>query len=148
VAAHSVRNWVLTIAIALAACAASYGVFYAANREPAALRAAATEGDPMQWLRLEFKLTDAQYAAIQKLHNEYGAVCANHCSAIMAARERHAPSVEVRALENACVESMTDHFRRVAALMSPEEGKRYLAIVLPRIHDYDHRGAPNLEAKP
>lgn len=142
------RNWLLTILAALAACAASYGVFYTANREPAALRTAAKDGDPMQWLRVEFKLTDAQFAEIQKLHEDYGVVCSRHCNAIMAARERHAPAKEVAALENECVQSMTDHFHRVAALMSPEQGRRYLAIVLPRIQDYDHRGAPNLEARP
>lgn len=142
------KNWLLTLAFAVIACAASFGAFYAFNREPAALRVAARNGDPMTWLRVEFKLNDAQYAAIEKLHADYGAVCAKHCAAIMAARDRHAAPTEIAALENDCVRSMTDHFHRVAALMSPNESQRYLAIVLPRIQDYDHRGAPNLEAQP
>ncbi|HVU34378.1 MAG TPA: hypothetical protein VHE61_13155 [Opitutaceae bacterium] len=142
------KNWILTLVFALAACAVSYGVFYAANREPAAVRAAARNGDAMQWLRVEFKLTDAQYAAIKQLHAQYGTVCAKHCAAIMAAQKSGAPAAEIASLENECVTSMTAHFHRVAALMSPEEGRRYLAIVLPRINDYDHRGAPNLEGHP
>lgn len=142
------KNWVLTIAIALVACAASFGAFYVLNREPPALRAAARAGDAMEWLRAEFKLTDEQYAAIKKLHDDYGSVCSQHCSAIMAAEKRGAPRGEVTALENECVKSMTEHFRRVAGLMSAQEGERYLAIVMPRVKDYDHRGTPNLEARP
>lgn len=142
------KNWLVTLLIAVLAAGTSYGVFYALNREPAAVRAAAREGDAMQWLRAEFKLTDAQYAAIKRLHADYGQVCARHCAAIQAAETRGAPRAEIQALENTCVRSMTQHFQNVAALMSPAEGQRYLAIVLPRIHDYDHRGAPNLNARP
>lgn len=142
------KNWLLTLVIALAACALSFGAFYAMNREPAGLRAAARAGDALEWLRADFKLTDAQYAAIKQLHDEYGTVCARHCDAIMTARKRGAPPAQIAALENECVQSMTDHFQRVAALMAPEQGRRYLAIVLPRVHDYDHRGTPNLQARP
>ena len=142
------KNWLLTLVIALVACAVSFGAFYVINREPAALRDAARAGDALQWLRVEFKLTDAQYATIKHLHEQYSAVCTDHCNEIMAAEKRGASPAEVRALENACVESMTDHFKRVAAVMSPNEGRRYLAIVMPRIHDYDHRGAPTLQGRP
>ena len=138
------KYWLLTLLGAVVAGAGSYGVFYALNREPPALRTAARDGDAMEWLRVEFKLNDEQFHAIQKLHAEYGTVCARHCAAIMAAEKRG----EVQSLESACVQSMNDHFHRVAALMSPEQGERYLAIVLPRVADYDHRGAPNLQARP
>ena len=37
---------------------------------------------------------------------------------------------------------------RVAALMPPGEGARYLAIVLLRIVDYDHHGPPNVQVQP
>lgn len=139
------RNWLLTLAFALAACAASFGAFYAANHRARELQAAAT--DPMEWLRVDFKLTDRQYAAIKQLHEQYGAVCAQHCNAIMAAQARGAAPTEVSALENECVASMTRHFQQVAALMAPDQGQRYLAMVMPRIHDYDHRGAPDLQAR-
>lgn len=142
------RNWLLTLAFAVAACAVSFGAFYFANREPTAVRAAAREGDAMEWLRVEFKLSAAQYAAIKQLHERYGTTCATHCNAITAAQQRHAPAAEIAGLENECVRSMSEHFERVAALMSPSEGKRYLSIVLPRIHDYDHRGAPNVQVRP
>ena len=66
----------------------------------------------------------------------------------MAAEKRGAPHAEVVALEGECVRSMTEHFRRVAALMPAREGERYLALVMPRILDYDHRGAPNVQVRP
>jgi hypothetical protein len=142
------KNWIVTVLVALAAGVVSFGAFYAVNREPAAMKAAARERDSMEWLRVEFKLTDNQYAAIKQLHGQYGSVCAEHCAAIMAAQKRNAPRTEVAGLENACVQSMTEHFHRVAALMSPGEGERYLALVLPRVQDYDHRGAPNVQVRP
>jgi hypothetical protein len=140
------RNILVTLGIALAACAAAFGVFYALNDDPA-LRRAAREGDAMAWLRTEFRLNDEQFAAIKKLHEDYGAVCAGHCRAIMDARKRSAPPAEIAALEKTCVDAMTAHFRRVAGCMPPAEGERYLATVLPRVADYDHNAAPNLQGK-
>jgi len=143
-----VKNLLLTFAIVMAACALSFGVFYAASGAPAEVRRAARERDAMAWMRLEFKLDDAQFAAIKRLHEDYRDVCAGHCAAIMAAERRQAPPAEVAALEKTCVEAMTTHFKRVAALMPPGQGGRYLAIVLPRIADFDHRGAPNVQVRP
>lgn len=138
------KNWVLTILFALAASALSFGAFYTLNRHNSEVRSAARAGDALEWLRVDFKLSDAQYAQVKQLHDDYGVVCGEHCMAIMRAEKRGAPRVEVAALERECVESMTAHFRRVASVMSPEQGERYLKIVLPRVSDYDHRGAPNL----
>jgi hypothetical protein len=141
------KNFLLTLGVALATCALAFGVFYAMNDSPE-LRRAARENDAMAWLRMEFHLSDAQFAAIKKLHDDYGAVCGEHCAAIMAARERQAPVAEVGALEKICVDAMTGHFRRVAAEMPPAEGARYLATVLPRVSGYAHTGAPNVQLKP
>ena len=66
----------------------------------------------------------------------------------MAARERQAPAAEVAALEKVCVDAMTAHFRRVAVLMPPGQGDRYLGFVLPRIAGYSHQGAPNVRVTP
>src|SRR5437762_6473458 len=102
------KNLLITVGIALAACGAAFGVFYVLNDDPA-MRRAAREGDAMAWLRTEFHLNDAQFAAIKKLHEDYGTVCAGHCAAIMEARKRSAPPAEIAALEKTCVESMTVH---------------------------------------
>ena len=141
------RNFWITLAVVLAAAAVSFGAFYVANDDPA-MRRAAQEQDAMAWLQAEFRLDDAQFAAIKQLHDNYGDECARHCSAIMDARRRQAPAEEVAALERVCVESMTVHFRRVAALMTPKQGERYLATVLPRVEGYAHEGAPTVQGRP
>jgi len=140
------KNLLITLAVALAACGAAFGVFYAMNDQPA-LRQAAHEGDAMAWLREEFHLNDTQFAAVKKLHADYNVVCAEHCTAIAAAKKRGASATEIAALEKTCVDAMTTHFRRVAALLPPGEGERYLAMVLPRVNDYDHNGAPTVQVK-
>jgi hypothetical protein len=141
------RNFLITLGVVVAACALAFGVFFALN-DDAALRRAARDNDAMAWLRAEFRLDDAQFAAIKKLHDDYGAVCGEHCAAIMDARERKAPAAEVARLEKVCVDAMSGHFKRVAALMPAEQGERYLATVLPRVSDYAHTGAPTVGAKP
>ena len=139
------RNFLFTLGVVAAACALSFGGFFAMNRESPEMRQALRDGDTMAWLRTEFRLNAAQSDAIKKLHEDYREQCAGHCAAIMAAEKRGAPQGEVAALEKICVEAMTAHFRRVAALMPPGQGERYLAVVLPRIADFDHRGAPNVQ---
>ena len=141
------RNLFITLGIALAACAVAFGAFYLLS-ENRALHAAAREGDALAWLRTEFRLNDQQFATIKKLHEDYSGVCAQHCAAIMAARERHASPAEVAALEKICVDAMTAHFRQVATLMPPGQGERYLAMVLPRVDGYSHHGPPDMRAKP
>ena len=141
------KNFVATLVLALAACGVGFGVFYVMSDEPG-LRRAARDGDAMAWLRTEFRLDEIQFARIKKLHEDYSIACGRHCAAIMAARERQAPSAEVAVLEKTCVDSMTGHFRRVAAMMPAAEGQRYLATVMPRIAGYEHVGAPNLQVAP
>jgi hypothetical protein len=139
-----VKNLLLTLAALLVVCAVSFAFFFRMNDDHA-LHQAARKGDAMAWLKVEFKLNDAQFAAVQKLHDDYSLVCGEHCAAIMAARRRAAPAAEVAALEKICVDAMTAHFRRVAGLMPREQGERYLAIVLPRVAAYDHAHAPNVQ---
>ena len=141
------KNILITLAVAVAVCAAAFGVGYLACCEPG-LHRAANEGDAMTWLRTEFHLSDAQFAAVKKLHDDYGVVCGSHCAAIMAARQRGAPATEIAALEKTCVAAMTTHFRQVAALMPAAQGERYLATVEPRVSAYEHSGAPNVQVKP
>jgi len=142
-----VKNFLITLGVVVAACAAAFGGFYALG-DDRAMHAAAREGDAMAWLRVEFRLDERQFGAIKQLHDDYSIACGKHCADIMAARARKAPAAEVAALEKICVDSMTGHFRRVAALMPPAQGERYLAMVLPRIAGYAHHGAPNVRVTP
>jgi hypothetical protein len=141
------KNLLISLGVALAACAAAFGIFYALNDDEAMHRAA-REGDAMAWLKMEFHLDDGQFAAIKKLHDDYGIVCAQHCTMITNARQRSAPQDELARLEKLCVDSMTDHFSRVAKLMPAAQGERYLATVLPLIPGYAHAGPPTMQATP
>lgn len=141
------KNLLITLVVAAALCVVSFALMYRLNDEPM-LRRAAREGDTMLWLRAEFELNDVQFAAIEKLHDDFAEKCVGHCRAIADAKRRSATSSEVAALEKTCVDAMTTHFRAVAALMPPGRGDRYLEIVMPRIAGYDHRGPPNLQVKP
>ncbi len=141
------KNWWLSLLAVAVAGAVSFGVFYAIN-DDAELRRAARDGDAMRWLRAEFHLSDEQFAAVRRLHDDYAVECTQHCRAIINARQRQAPALEIAALEQTCVDAMTGHFQRVAKLMPRGEGERYLAIVLPRISAYDHAGAPSVKVAP
>ncbi len=141
------KYFLFTLGLLVAGAGSAGLVCYRLSRDTA-LAAAARHQDTMAWLRTEFHLDGAQYAAIVRLHKAYDATCARHCQAIMAAESRHASPEQIRGLEKDCVRSMTDHFRRVAALMPSGQGGRYLAIVLPRIAAYNHRGAPTLRGTP
>jgi hypothetical protein len=116
--------------------------------------------DAMEWLRADFKLTAAQFAAIKKLHDSYSVVCEKHCNDIMDAVHARdtlkarpaADGVAVAAAERkveelrlVCESAIASHVRECAKHMSPEAGERYLALVLPKIKDFDHQAAPDLQ---
>jgi hypothetical protein len=44
-----------------------------------------------------------------------------------------------------CESAIATHVRECAAHMSPEAGRRYLALVLPKIKDFDHQAPPDLQ---
>lgn len=141
------RNLLITAALVLAVCVAAFGTGFVLGGDRA-LREAERDGDALAWLRAEFRLSDADFAAIRRLHEDFSVECGRHCAAIIAARERRAPAGEVAELERTCVDAMKVHFRRVAALMPPVQGERYLALVLPRVDGHPHHGAPNLRVGP
>ena len=148
-----------TLAVLILLAVTAGFVCYRMSCEPT-LHAAAAKGEPMAWLRADFHLTDEQYDAVQKLHDAYAGSCAEHCRMIQAAtKTRNALKAASRSdaaamleaeknlqeLRAHCETAITRHVREVAALMSPEEGQRYLALVLPKIADFDHRAAPDLK---
>lgn len=139
------KHWIFTVLLALVAAAGSYAAFYALNRPSAEVRAAAQSGDALEWLRAEFKLNEDQFARIKAIHDGYGDVCAEHCRMIREAKQTRQSAEEVARLEKVCVDSMTAHFERVAAIMTPEQGRRYLETVLPCVQGYEHQGAPSLK---
>jgi hypothetical protein len=150
-----------TLVILVLAAAALGFVCFRMNSDPG-LHAAAVQGDPMRWLRTDFHLTDAQFVVIRQLHESYSGTCGEHCRMIQeATRARDAVAAahgdpvvlaaanrQVQELRQVCETAIARHVRQVAALMSAEDGRRYLVLVLPKIAQFDHQGAPDLHLNP
>jgi hypothetical protein len=151
------KNFLLTLLTVLAAGVIVAGTFFCWHSDDA-LHAAAQQRDAMKWLRTEFHLSDAQFAAIARLHEDYSVECADHCAAIGSARAELAaaeksgqPAATLAVLhrnvaerELACRTAIGVHLRKVAASMPPGEGARYLHLLLPRVENYGHQGAPTV----
>jgi hypothetical protein len=143
-------------AIALLAVGTGY-IGYRLSCNPA-LHAAVAKGDTMEWLRTDFHLTDAQLLVVRQLHESYSGTCEEHCRMIQEATRARialeaahadkaaldAANSKIQGLRAVCEGSLMAHVHKVAALMSPEDGRRYLALVLPRIANFDHAAAPDL----
>ena len=110
--------------------------------------------DELVWLREEFKLSPEQAATIEKLHSDYQPICADHCARIAGVQARldtltkggkeNSPEFiaaknEWDALRNECATATTKHLQAVAAAMSPDQGKRYLQLIGPRVAQHEHK---------
>ena len=94
--------------------------------------------DDLNWLRLEFHLSDAEMAHIRKMHEGYLPQCGEMCAKIAAAKrelaaltnnspEALAKQNEIAALRTQCQSNMIAHFVAVSQAMPPAQGARYLA---------------------
>jgi hypothetical protein len=110
--------------------------------------------DEITWMRDEFHLSPAQTAAIEKLHDDYFPVCMEHCRLVGAARkslaaapaaEKPAAQAEILRLETVCQDATRAHLQRVAAVMPPDEGERFLALVLPKLTHLEHNAPLGLK---
>lgn len=149
------KYFAATIAIVLLVAAAVSFVSYRLGIDPT-LHSAVARGDAMEWLRADFHLTDEQFAQVKKLHEDYLPSCEEHCRLIREANEalkqsanqepaaRAAAEKRLQELRTHCETAITRHVRQVAACMSPHDGQRYLALVLPKLADFDHTAAPDL----
>lgn len=129
--------------IAITAAALAFGITYALL-QPAPDPA---EVDELAWMQKEFRLTPDQSAAIAQLHDDYFPVCMDHCRNIVRARdalaaagpaERPAAQAELARLETVCRDATLAHLQRVAAVMPPDQGTRFLALVTPKVSGHSH----------
>lgn len=103
-------------------------------------RMAKMEVDDLDWLRMEFRLGDAELAAIRNMHEGYRPQCQHYCAEIAAARAELARLLEstpaagvdiqrqletIARLRAQCQAAMLQHFAEVSRAMPPEQGKRY-----------------------
>ena len=152
------KNLLTTLAVIVALAAAVCFVAFRMSADPE-VKAAVDKRDAMEWLRADFDLSDAQYAKIKQLHDSYSVVCEKHCHDIMdAARARDAlkstsagataiaaAENRVQELRQVCETAIGAHVRQCAAEMSPPARERYLALVLPKIANFDHQAAPDIQ---
>lgn len=98
------------------------------------------------WLKTELALSDAQYSEVAELHDAYRPVCEEMCRRIDESRARlEAVALKSRTTDaelqqaiadyervrSECKTKMLEHLYQTAALMSDEQGRRYLKAVLP-----------------
>lgn len=98
--------------------------------------------DDLDWLRMEFHLSDAQITRIRTLHEGYLPVCQHYCNQIAdekreltvlvderdGATDRVARALQqIASLRAQCQTAMLHHFEEVSHAMPPEQGRRYLA---------------------
>jgi hypothetical protein len=152
------RHLVATLALLAALAGAAGLAAFRAGDDPAVRRALERQ-DALAWLRADFGLTDAQFAEIKRLHDAYASVCDEHCRQIREAMDARedlkrsgrataeqlaAADRRVEELVLICESAIATHVRACAAHMAPEAAERYLALVLPKIKEFDHLGAPDL----
>ncbi|HYC71359.1 MAG TPA: hypothetical protein VEB66_09145 [Opitutaceae bacterium] len=152
------RHFLATLAVVAVLAGAAGWLSYRRGADPE-LRAALERQDALEWLRRDFELSEAQFREIKRLHDDYGVVCEEHCRNIQDAldarnalrRQGRATAEELAAADRryeelrlVCETAIATHVRQCAAIMSPQAGQRYLALVLPKIKDFDHTGAPDV----
>ena len=104
----------------------------------------AQEGGEMGWLAREFRLTTEQTQRIGQLHSDYEPRCAEMCRKIadnntrldrlMITNHERTPEMDTLLRESAdiqveCRREILAHIYAVAAVMSPEQATRYLALM-------------------
>lgn len=147
------RRGLLWIIVAVLAGLAAFFMMRWHGR-PGADHLAAGHGMPgLFWLRDELKLSDAQFAKVQALHEAYQPKCEQMCERIAASHERVAaltaaakeltPELSAALKEHAdvhldCQRAMLGHLFETAAAMDAAQGRRYLDLVLPYATDFAH----------
>jgi len=132
---------ILFAGLALAALAYC-GIYYTGTANCCRMERGQTP--ELAWLKQEFHLSDAEFARVSEMHEEYLAGCAERCHRIdlknqalaqlLAATNHITPEIEKALAESAllraeCQSKMLQHFYDVSRTMPPEQGQRYLAWV-------------------
>ena len=105
------------------------------------VRHVTSSADDLDWLRQEFRLSEAELTRVRELHEGYLPQCAAMCTEITAKKreveaalavatnitvEAEIKLAELGALRARCQTQMLRHFVEVSQAMPAEQGKRYL----------------------
>lgn len=100
----------------------------------------------LQWLRQWLQLDDAQFDRVKALHLDYLPKCESLCQRVHDANEKVltlsrsqnqmdtalAEAIHAHAqLTGECREALMQHVYDVAALLKPDQAKRYLDLMIP-----------------
>jgi hypothetical protein len=134
------RSWIILFGVLALAAAVFAGSFFFSRQ--ICVKEVCDSTDDLNWLRVEFKLSDADLNRIRPLHEGYLPKCAEMCARI-AAKKRDLESAlagstnvnpaveqqlkELGELRAQCQAQMLAHFVEVSQAMPPEPGRRYLA---------------------
>lgn len=137
-----------TLLISLAACAIAFGLTFFLTSWLGRAQHACAPGDTMTWLQQEFSLTPAQTEAIRQLHAAYEPICEQHCLRIQEVKTkmetvagdeaRAAVQADFERLTQLCRASTLAHLQQVASHMTPEQGRRFLALTEPKLETTPH----------
>lgn len=102
----------------------------------------------LEWLRHEFKLTEAQFAKASELHVAYRPTCEVLCAKVMASHAKIKKLVDSGAqvspeltsalqehasLHVECQTAMLTHLYQTAGCFAPEQSRSYLDAMLPQV---------------
>lgn len=113
----------------------------------------------LAWLRHEFNLTEEEFSRVSELHLAYRPTCEILCEKIIVSRNKVtelvvagtevSPGLKEAFREHAlllaeCQSAMLGHLYETAAVLSPEQAKRYLEVMMPHVIDMtmDHDPGP------
>lgn len=141
------KRAILILVLALLVGATAFAVTYARSMRSAGLPPASEPEAEMIWLRREFHLNDAQFAAIKRLHTDYQPRCGSMCQRIaeinghletLLATPRREITPEIRQaiaessdVQRQCREMMLAHLYEVSAQMNAPDAEHYLALMTP-----------------
>jgi hypothetical protein len=134
------RPWLVAV-LGLVIAGVAFSVLYG-SRTAAYRRLQAHCGPELAWIKMEFRLGDAEFERVRELHEAYKPDCARLCRQVD--DQNHAlarlletatgvtPEIEqvlsrIAELRKQCHTEMLKHFFQVSQAMPPEQGRRYLA---------------------
>ena len=138
------KRSLLILSLALVAGGVVFAASYVLAQRICATHAASS-ADDLDWLRREFRLSDAELQRVRELHEGYMPKCAEMCKQI-AAKKREVEAAlnattnlsverdplgrklgELALLRAQCQLEMLQHFVEVSRAMPEGQGRRYLA---------------------
>jgi hypothetical protein len=141
------KKGIFVLLVTIVGSALAYCLYFYCATQPVQAMLARSDGQ-MEWLRREFKLTDAQFTKVKQLHEAYRPGCDQMClriaeangeaNALISNSKTMTPEIEgalkkCATLQNECRQALLTHVYAVSSEMSPPEAHRYVDMMTARI---------------